>query len=303
MPSRHSSHRAASLPCGPPPARLAACATAVLLLAMCCEAGAVRPAISGRFAQHHGARSLLADQPEVFQVRRMRSLAAAHAIGTYIRIRGRKPAAAERCPRPRSPPHRRCFLVTAGDCHLRPGRACDLQRGAPVHRGLWAAAAAAEPAVGEPAGPRLPASPARPACPLHARTRSPLRPPRRALQLFTITGVRRVDVVYAQQAGQLHVLAYVPDVNATATVTLTVSPGVARDAAGATNAAASASVIYRQAASQGSAFGSAANLGFASSMAVSFGAAILSPGGAPAARAARRAMPTTCPAPLRHPGL
>jgi hypothetical protein len=112
------------------------------------------------------------------------------------------------------------------------------------------------------------------------------------LQLFTIDGADRVDVVYSKESGTLWVLAFVETKDQSGKVSLYVDAGVATAAdGGATNNHASTSVAYIPSSTalaagnavngtkNGSTFATAASWGVAGSLAVSFGAAVLSPGG------------------------
>ena len=110
------------------------------------------------------------------------------------------------------------------------------------------------------------------------------------MQLFTIGGADRVDVVYSKDTGMLWVLSFVEIKDQPGKVSLYIDGGVATAAdGGAVNNHASISVDYipsptAVAAANGTnnsgAFATAASWGVAGSLAVSFGAAVLSPTGA-----------------------
>ncbi len=112
------------------------------------------------------------------------------------------------------------------------------------------------------------------------------------LQLFTIDGADRVDVVYSKDTGVLWVLSFVENKTQSGKVTLYVDAGVATAAdGGATNNHASTLVTYIPSSTavaagnavngteNSSTFATAASWGVAGSLAVSFGAAMISPSG------------------------
>lgn len=100
------------------------------------------------------------------------------------------------------------------------------------------------------------------------------------LALFSIEGANRVDVVYSQEAGLLWVLAFVADKAEAGRVTLYVDSDVttAMDT-GASNGHSSLSINYVPPGSGGGTFANVASWGMAGSLALSLGAAALSPFG------------------------
>ena len=100
------------------------------------------------------------------------------------------------------------------------------------------------------------------------------------MQLFTIEGANRVDVVYSPEAGLLWVLAFVTDKDEAGRVTLYVENDVTTAVdTGASNGHASLSVNYVPANTEGGAGSEIASWGLVGSLALSLGAAALSPFG------------------------
>ena len=64
------------------------------------------------------------------------------------------------------------------------------------------------------------------------------------LKLFTLTGTNRSDIVYSVEEGKIYVMAYPEDVDAVANISIAVNSGVATDASGTPNDAASLVLQY-----------------------------------------------------------
>lgn len=84
--------------------------------------------------------------------------------------------------------------------------------------------------------------------------------------------------MYQQQAGLLYVLGFVATRDQPVELSITVPAGVATDAAGAANAAASATLAYQPASSSLGWLGTAGSAAFGGTMALSFATGILGGG-------------------------
>ena len=87
-----------------------------------------------------------------------------------------------------------------------------------------------------------------------------------------------MDVVYQQQAGLLYVLGFVAIRDQPVELSISVPAGVATDAAGATNAEASATLAYQPAASSLDWLGTAGSAAFGGTLVLSFATGILGGG-------------------------
>lgn len=87
-----------------------------------------------------------------------------------------------------------------------------------------------------------------------------------------------MDVVYQQQQGLLYVLGFVATRDQPTELSLTIPEGVASDATGAVNAAASAALVYQPSAGSLGWLGDATSAAFGGTMVLSFATGLMGGG-------------------------
>jgi len=99
------------------------------------------------------------------------------------------------------------------------------------------------------------------------------------MQLFTVSGSKRIDVIYSKDLGLMYVMASVKDMSAPGKVGITVTPGVTTDLKGIPNGFAQKFVEYVPGNSSSGAevISDIAGWGMLGTLALSFGAASISP--------------------------